>query len=124
MWKKKSAGSKYLRNIVAKLNAVDASLDADYWGPVYEGTGCSPLTAVEEKARARVFDQSMPLSTAQRIRNSLDKTKPFYTRLEIIEAIASLSRLFSDEMGRKVAGPNKPLHDILWSGILQTHITM
>ena len=59
MWKKKSAGSKYLRDIVSKLNAVDDSVDADYWGPAYEGGDCAPLTAAEEKVRDQILNQSM-----------------------------------------------------------------
>ena len=122
MWKKKSTGSRYLRAIVSKLNAVDNTVQPLHWGNPFTGEECPPLTPREEKLRSQILDQSMPQKTAERIHDSLDTATPFYERVEIIEAIASLSALHGQEMHRKVTGANKPLHDLLWSASIADHI--
>ena len=52
---------------------------------------------------------------AQKIESELDTTKPFYSRADMIESIASLCAIYTEEVNRKVQGQNKPVFKILWS---------
>ena len=110
-WNKKSAGSK---TILAKTSAVDESVQSNCWLEFYDGDMSRPLTAIEERYRRMILEQSMTAKEADKFL-SIDGEKPFYSRLEFIQCIAALCKRFEHEVVRKAAGPNKEIFKILWS---------
>ena len=113
-WRKRTAGSRYLRRIMAKFTKVDPETGAEAWGDNYNGRGAAPLDRAEESMRAKVLDGSMSRARADMVHDALDSQRPFYTRVEFVEALAALSSLFWDEVQRRVTGANKPLYRLLW----------
>ncbi len=65
-----------------------------------------------------IAKRNMSAARAKRIEEELDDTKPFYCRIEVIEAMAALCALHPQEVMKKVTGANKPLYNLLWSAIL------
>jgi hypothetical protein len=45
---------------------------------------------------------------------NLNSKKPFYSRLEFMEALAAITRLFKTEVQKKAGCSSKPLYKILW----------
>ncbi len=113
-WRKRTPGSNYLRKIAIKFNKRDASLEPEAWGHVFEGSNARCLSREEETARCHIVNMSMSKHRANLIERQLDADVPFYTRIEFIEALASLTCLYKDEVQRKVTGSNKQLFKILW----------
>ena len=114
-WKKRTLGSRFLREIMVKFTVHDASLDADFWGEPYTGDNAIPLNKEEDIYRTYILGQSMHKTQAQRIRDTIDTTKPFYSRVEFLEAIAALCALHKEEVNRKVMSANKVIFRVLWS---------
>jgi len=120
-WKKRSKGSRYLRQIMAKFTAYDASVNPTIWGEPFAGVDAKPLGREEDMYRDQILKQSMNLGRAQSIKENLKADQPFYSRVEFIEAIASLCALFKEEVVRKVASANKVIFRILWSSTRDIH---
>ena len=97
-WKKRSPGSTFLRLILRKLTAYDATLSERAWGPVYCGDAARPLSREENTYRDQILNRDMSAARATRVQASLDPNTPFYARLEMIEAIAALCALYPDEV--------------------------
>jgi hypothetical protein len=114
-WKKRSPGSRFLRDIMNKFNTVDSNVDASAWGGIYIGGEPLQLSREEELYRHQVLDQSMNKRRAQQVQERLAPNSPFYSRVAFIESIAALCALHSDEVLRKVASANKPVFRVLWS---------
>ena len=73
------------------------------------------VAAEEDTYRSHILNSSLPLSRARRIIDGFDWSKPFYSRLEFVEALAALSALHSDEMDKMIPGPNRRVKEVLWS---------
>ena len=114
-WGKKTKGSKLLRKVLAKINAVDTAALQAHADPCYTGSTSRPLTPAEEEVRERIISNSMQVVDAQQILQSIDSNVPFQRRLEFIENIAALCCLFRAEVSRKVTGANKEVFKVLWS---------
>jgi hypothetical protein len=117
-WRKRTAGSTFLRRIMSKFNICDSSMDSTSWGPAFAGDKPCALDRREEIARDQIAKRNMSAARAKRIEEELDDTKPFYCRIEVIEAMAALCALHPQEVMKKVTGANKPLYNLLWSAIL------
>ena len=113
-WHKRTPGSRYLRLIMCKFARRDTSIDKKAWGPVFHGDSPTPLNREEENMRSILLNMSMSMPRAKAIQSNMSADKPFFTRIDFIEALASLVKLFNDEVQRKVTGSNKSLYTILW----------
>ena len=114
-WRKRTPGSKALRQLLAKVSHVDFSKGELSWGCLHDGLSQSPLTRQEEKWRAQILHFTHSQAYAQRVLDSLDASTPVYTRVSFIEAVAALCALHPQEVDRKVTGTAKPVRQVLWS---------
>ncbi len=78
------------------------------------GVESRPLDREETIGREAILNRSMNVTRARRIEEEPESGKPFYARIQFIEALASLTALYKDEVARKVTGSNKPLYKLLW----------
>ena len=113
--RKRTPGSKALRAVLHKLSAVDFSADARSWGLVHTGANSRPLTAEERKVRDQIEDRPMRKADAEKVLNSLEVDKPFYLRLEWIQALAAIASVHRDELNKIAPGPNRKLYQLLFS---------
>ena len=113
--RRRTAGSKALRAVLQKLNAVDVDANADLWGPIHTGRNSRALTTEEQRVRNQIEDRSMRKADAEKILNSLDVDKPFYLRLEWIRALAAIASVHRDELDKVAPGPNRKLFKLLFS---------
>ena len=114
-WHKKTDGSLFLRSIMTKFGKSDPSLNRLSWGAIYYGEDAPALTAEEMRMRERIVNVTLPVARARMIKDSMDTSKPWYTRIVFMEALAALCALHKEEVQRKVTGQNKPLRKLLWN---------
>lgn len=100
---------------MAKFTAHDAAADAHSWGSPYSGSLATALTREEELYRKQVDQRSMSTGRAQRVFDMMDTSKPWFSRVEFVEAIAALCALYPQEVAKRVMSANKPVYRILWS---------
>jgi len=121
-WRKRTAGSRLLRVIMAKFSKVDRTLSGRTWGPPFQGIGEKELDHEEQLARSRILDGSMPRARALRTLETMSAERPFASRVEFLEALAALSCLHPEDMKRKVTGSNKEMSKILWCAATATRV--
>ena len=114
-WRKKTAGSVLLRQIMVKFVAYDSGMDASALGDPYQGADVVNTSPEEKAHRNHILYSSLPLSRARRVVQCLDCSKPFYSRIEYVEALAALAALHSGDMEKMIPGPNRKVKDILWT---------
>lgn len=95
---RRTAGSTFLRAIMAKFNAAGAELTSLQLGAPYTGHEHRPLKQSEETLRGLVKSCSMSEARARRVFDFFDSTRPYNSRAEFIEAIASLTSLYRHEV--------------------------
>ncbi|CAE7477588.1 unnamed protein product [Symbiodinium microadriaticum] len=106
-WSKKTSGSKKLRKLLSKANAVGKQYSPDSWGTPYTGELSNPLTPSEDDIRQSILDMSMPEGEAKAFFEGLDCTSPFAERIDFIRGISALCVLHPYEVKKKVTGPTK-----------------
>ena len=79
-WRKRTAGSKMLRNVLAKFSKVDTSYLPDHWGAPYCGGHVRELNAQEAAFRDKILHGSMHKARAGTILAAIDPEIPFDTR--------------------------------------------
>jgi hypothetical protein len=113
-WRKRTPASSFLRRVMCKFQRRDFELSANAWGNIYHGDGAIDLDRQEKSLREKILDGSLNPARAREVRDQLNIEKPFYTRVEFIEALAALSSLFPEDVQRRVTGSNKQLSKVLW----------
>ena len=111
--RKRTALSKTLRSLLAKLSARDDTCSAATWGVIYKGGQCQDLTLEEARLRNQIEDSTMRLPAAQKVLQAIDATVPFYLRIDWIRSLAALSSVYSSEVQRIAPGPNKRVVQLL-----------
>ena len=114
-WRKRTPGSKLLRELLHKVVQHDPQKAMASWGCLHDGSEAEPLTRQEEKWREQILNWTHSKAYAERVVGNLKPNLPVYTRMSFIETIAAICSLHSKEVARKVTGTAKPLRDILWS---------
>ena len=114
-WRKRTPGSKLLRQLLNKVVQHDPQRGMLSWGPLFDGEEWCPLTRQEDKWRGQILNWTQSKAYAQRVVDNLDPTLPVLTRVSFIEAVAAICVLHSKEVDRKVTGTSKPVRDVLWS---------
>ena len=114
-YRKRTPGSRALRAIMCKFNRADTSKGSHSWGCVYHGWELRRLDDEEETMRRRILNSSMSAARARRVLTGLNCEVPFYSRVEFIESLAALSKMYADEMNKVATGTNKKLRTILYN---------
>ena len=114
-WRKRTPGSKLLRQLLNKVVQHDPQRGMLSWGPLFDGEEWCPLTRQEDKWRGQILNWTQSKAYVQRVVDNLDPTLPVLTRVSFIEAVAAICVLHSKEVDRKVTGTSKPVRDVLWS---------
>ena len=120
--RKRTAGSKTLRSVLAKLTALDSTRAAGTWGRFFAGQECRQLTLEETRLRNQIEASSMRVSTAKNILEKLDPSVPFYLQVEWVRILAALSAVFKAEVQRVAKGPNKRVVQLLYAAASPTRI--
>ena len=110
--RRRSAASKMLRKLMVKFTRRSESI---VYEAAFNGTNTEPLTLVESNKREQIRKGSMLSATAERVMQEVDANLPWRQRLELIEALAAVARLYPSEMDRKVPGPNRTVREMLFS---------
>ena len=113
--RRRSKGSAMLRQVLKKFLVVDFSLSAASFGSFYSGGRCKPLDTLELKFQNWIEDGCMKNAEAERILKNLDFERPFYVRLEWIQALAAIANTHREEMLRTSPGPNRKVWQLLHS---------
>lgn len=113
-WQKTRPGELYLRKLLRKFVQVDSTKESNFWGPPYCGEGEREHNQQEKRYRCMVESGAMRLAEARGIHERLDDTTPFYNRLEVLTAMASLSALHWPEVNKKTQVQGVKLHTLLW----------
>ena len=92
--RRRSKGSAMLRQVLKEFLVVDFSLSAANFGSFYSGGRCRPLDTLELKYQNWIEDGCMKNAEAERILKNLDFQRPFYVRLEWIQALAAIAMKF------------------------------
>lgn len=114
-WRKRTPGSKLLRQVLNKVVQHDPQRGGMSWGPLFGGYEPCPLSRQEAKWRDQIMNWTQPLAYAERVIASLDPAVPVLTRTSFIEAVAAICALRTKEVERKVTGTAKPVRTILWN---------
>ena len=115
-FRKRTAGSRVLRRILAKFNRDPARGDSTDIGPPYTGSeDLAPYTPYIESMRQSILDSSMALPTANEILSTLDASTSWPSPHGFIEAIAAFSAKFSAEVQRKTHVGGKSLRRLLYN---------
>ena len=85
-----------------RLLKVDSLANPGVWVDPFYGSEYKPLDRGEELARGQILEGTMSLTRATLVMESLHDGTPWYTRVEFLEALAALVRLFPDEARRMV----------------------
>ena len=109
--RRRSAASKMLRKLMVKFMRRSESIVHE---AAFNGTNTEPLTLVESNKRKQIRKGSMLSATAERVMQEVDANLPWRQRLELIEALAAVARLYPSEMDRKVPGPNRTVREMLF----------
>ena len=110
--RRRSAASKMLRKLMVKFMRRSEPIVCE---AAFNGTNTEPLTLVESNKREQIRKGSMLSATAERVMQEVDANLPWRQRLELIEALAAVARLYPSEMDRKVPGPNRTVREMLFS---------
>eukprot|EP00438_Fugacium_kawagutii_P031302 Skav215324 [mRNA] locus=scaffold1788:60702:61796:+ [translate_table: standard] len=107
-WRKRTPGSKILRQVLNKVVQHDRQRGGMSWGPMFGGHEACPLSRQEAKWRGQIMNWAPLVSR-------LDPAVPVLTRTSFIEAIAAICALHAKEVDRKVTGTAKPVRTVLWN---------
>ena len=113
-WKKKRPGEVYLRKIMRKFVQVDPSKTPGHWGIPFFGEGAAELLPQEQRYRSMISAGSMLPAEARAASTQLDDTKPFYTVMEFLQALASTTALYWAEVDKPTHAKGVRLCDLLW----------
>lgn len=86
---RRTMGQVFLRRLQNKLNQVDRTKPAGYWGQPFTGSGGARHTRDVEAMRQRIMTGSLPRSRAAVLLDGLEDDKPWYSTLDYVEAPAS-----------------------------------
>jgi hypothetical protein len=114
MWRKRSEGSRLLRRLMRKFLQVDQLANSSVWGEPFDGSEDRPLDKGESLARGQILEGTMSLTRATLVVESICDDTPWYTRVEFLEALAALVKLYPQEAKRSVPGHNKSISKVLW----------
>ncbi|CAL1144037.1 unnamed protein product [Cladocopium goreaui] len=105
-WRRRTPGSKLLRELLNKVVQHDPEKAMASWGCLYDGIEAEPLTRQEEKWREQILNWTHPKAYAERVVGNLKPNLPVYTRVSFIEAIAAKGSgaLLDVQMSFRVAG--------------------
>ena len=122
-WKKRTAREVTLRTIQNKWNKVDYSKPLGYWGNAFNGCNRLQVIAEEILVRNTIRSCSLPSAKAKKILKDMDPEKPWYSRLEYVEALAALA---SDQghvvMDRGTHCAGKKLGSVIWSAAAPSRV--
>ena len=113
--RKRAAASRVLRAMMAKFTAAPSEMHAPVPSVPFKGLNAQPLSLAESNKRDLIQTGGMPERRAREILASLDPHLPWQSRYCFIEAMAALARLHPQEMARKIPGPNKTGHQLLFN---------
>ncbi len=87
--------------VLRKFVQFDSGYTGEPWGRVYTGAERRPLSTEEKLMRHKILDGSMSTTRAKIVENRTETTKPFYARIDFVEALAALASIHCMEMKRK-----------------------
>ena len=114
-WRKATPGQKALRKVQANFNRVDVSKPLGYWGALYTGVEDVSYSVAEEAMRAQILAGAMTMHRAIVVLNQLDEDKPWYCRIDYLQALAAIAAAFPKEMARKTYDQGRTIGHILWN---------
>ena len=114
-WRKATPGQKALRKVQAKFNRVDVSKPPEYWGAFYTGVEDVSYSMAEEAMREQILAGTMTMHRATVVLNQLDEEKPWYCRIDYLQALAAIAAAFPKEMARKTYAQGRTIGHILWN---------
>ena len=114
-WRKRTPGSKCLRRVLRKILMVDPAMHPGIFGDMFDGSNAKRLSTSEDKIRNSIRDMSMGRTTAKRILSNLDTSTPFIHRRDFFDCLAAVTATYTDEVCRKVPGPNREVSHVLWT---------
>lgn len=115
-FRKRTQGSKALRLLMSKFAKSDPTATGATWGPTYRGCEALPEpTALEQKYHDWVLSHGMPTSLASRIMEEIDPETPWVAPVNFVRAMAALSSLHRDELGRRSHVAGVQLRKLLWN---------
>ena len=82
---RRTAGQTMLRRLQNKLNSVDRSKPANYWGHAYDGSVSTTHPRYVESMRRNIMSGGLPLYRAKAVFDNLDDDKPWYSTMEYVE---------------------------------------
>ena len=113
-WKKTRPGELYLRKVMRKLTQIDPSKNAEYWGAPFCGIATPAHNAQEQRYRTMILNGTMQNGEATAVSQQLNDTVPFYSVLEFIRAMASVTSLYWAEVDKTTQIEGKKLSELLW----------
>ena len=88
---RKTGGSVLLRSFMEKFAGFDETVDRNSWGPMYDGSSQCSLSPQESKLREHICGQAIAQRKARRIVAEAARLQVWPTRIQFIEALASLA---------------------------------
>ena len=70
---------------------------------------------IRGKSHNSIRYMSMGRTTAKRILSNLDTSTPFIHRQDFFDCLAAVTATYTDEVCRKVPGPNREVSHVLWT---------
>eukprot|EP00438_Fugacium_kawagutii_P009806 Skav233854 [mRNA] locus=scaffold2551:141782:143090:+ [translate_table: standard] len=112
----KTAGSVLVRRFMMKFTSFDASIRSNIWGPFFDGSAPVACSLQEETLRKHILNSSLAKARARRVIDASLNLKTWPTRLQFVEAMAAVSAVHVNEMGKKIDGGQvtvaKMLHSV------------
>eukprot|EP00435_Cladocopium_sp_Y103_P025845 s3264_g6.t1 len=112
---RKTEGSMLLRCFMSKFCGYDSSADPKIWGPMFDGNFACQLSPQEQSLRQQIETSSMSKAKAARVIAEVKPLQIWPTRIQFVEALASLSSTFKSEMTRKLEGTKMTVARMLHS---------
>ena len=97
-----------------KLTQIDPSKNAEYWGAPCCGIATPAHNAQEQRYRTMILNGTMQNGEATAVSQQLNDTVPFYSVLEFIRAMASVTSLYWAEVDKTTQVEGKKLSELLW----------
>ena len=113
-WRKSSLGQKALHRVQDKFNRVDYSTPLAHWGPLFTGREKVNHSQGQENVRALIMSGGMSVQRAASVLNSLQDSKPWFSKIDYIRALAAIAAAFPAEMARKTYSQGRTIAHILW----------
>jgi len=110
-WGKKTAGSRFLRQIIGKFSNTLSHRDTTRQR-YYTGLFTPPLSQEERGILQQVKDGSMALRTATYIKNNLNRATPYESRANYMRGMAALTSLYPDEVRKLCTNGKSVRHNL------------